>query len=298
MRVRLLKPGAPVEGQRIVVLAEQGLGDGIMFARFVPLLAKRGARIALACQPALRPFFANIAGIETLLSPPADQPLAKLNLKALPFDAWVPLFSLWLWCGGTIENAQTNGAYWNAQSPRIAAWRERFNRLGRAQAPKIGIVYAANPASANQVQRSLTLRDLNPLLAIEHVDFVNLQHGKAGRELAATFPHVIDPLPDEIPLDDYGAAIAATDLLISVDTMAAHLAGAMAHPVWIMVPHSPQWTWGFHRPATAWYPSAGLFRQNVPRNWLNTIQLVAAELRKGGDFCKVRNKTGVMGNSS
>jgi tetratricopeptide (TPR) repeat protein len=280
MRGRLLQPGAAVAGQRIVVLAEQGLGDGIMFARFVPLLAKRGARVALACQPGLRPFFANIAGVETLLSPPDDQPLAKLNLRAFAFDAWAPLVSLWLWFGGTIENVKTNGAYWQAEGPRIAAWRDRFNQLGRAEAPKVGIVYQANPASVNHGQRSLAVRDLHPLLALEQIDFINLQHGKPGRELAAAFPQVIDPLRGEIPLDDYGAAIAATDLLISVDTMAAHLAGAMAHPVWITVPHSPHWAWGFDRPATSWYPSARLLRQNEPRHWLNTIQLVAAELRR------------------
>jgi hypothetical protein len=76
------------------VLAEQGLGDAIMAARFVPLLAQQGARVALACSPTLRPFFVRVAGIETLLSPPADQPEAKINLAALAFDAWVPLLSL------------------------------------------------------------------------------------------------------------------------------------------------------------------------------------------------------------
>ena len=279
---RLLRPGDPVEGKRIVVLAEQGMGDCIMFARLIPVLAERGARIALACNPTLRPFFVRVPGIETLLSPPPDQPLAKVNLGVLPFDAWVPLMSLWLCLGGNAETMRASGPYWRPEEARIAEWRTRLQQLGRSDAPKVGIVFKANPASMNHTQRSVDVSALKALLAQEHIDFVNLQHGHPGRDLAQAVPTMIDPLGAEVPLDEYGAAVAATDLLISIDTMAAHLAGAMGHPVWIMIPHSPQWTWGFDHPTTPWYTSAQLIRQDLSCNWSGTIQRIAAAL--GGCF--------------
>lgn len=99
-----LRPDQPVEGKRILILAEQGLGDGIMFARYIAMLVKRGARVAIACNPTMRPFFERIAGIETVLCPPSDKPFAQINLAALPFDAWTPLLSLAAWFETDVAN--------------------------------------------------------------------------------------------------------------------------------------------------------------------------------------------------
>jgi ADP-heptose:LPS heptosyltransferase len=273
----LLRPGDRVAGRRVLLLAEQGLGDAIMAARFVPLLAQQGARIALACSPALRPFFARVAGIETLLSPPVDQPEAKINLAALAFDAWVPLLSLPHWFG--IEPANIPGEpYWTADAARVAFWRNAFAAAGRAGAAKVGLVFQANPAAANYAERSMQVEELRPLLALD-LDFVNLQHGPAGRVLAAV-PDIIDPFPAEAPLDEFAAALAATDLLITVDTMAAHLAGAMGHPALIAVPHSAQWVWGLDRADTPWYPSARIARQTAPRDWRGATEGMAANLKQ------------------
>src|ERR1700736_2775708 len=136
----LLRPGGPVEGRRALVLAEQGLGDAVMAARYVPLLAQRGTRIALACNPTLRPFFARVPGIDTLLSPPADQPLAQINLAALAFDAWVPLLSLPRWFGTDLTNIPAQVPYWTPDAARRAHWRERFAASGRRGTAKIGLV--------------------------------------------------------------------------------------------------------------------------------------------------------------
>jgi ADP-heptose:LPS heptosyltransferase/Tfp pilus assembly protein PilF len=282
----LLRPGDRVEGRRVLVLAEQGLGDAIMAARFVPMLAQRGARVVLACSPALRPFFARVAGIDTLLSPPPDQSAAKINLAALAFEAWVPLLSLAHWFGAEGATIPGEVPYWTPDATRVAAWRNAFAAAGRAGAAKIGLVFQANPAAANHVERSMQIDDLRPLLALD-VDFVDLQHGPAGRALAAAAPGIINPFPAEAPLDEFAAALAATDLLITVDTMAAHLAGAMAHPVWIAVPHSPQWVWGLDRPATPWYPSARIVRQTAPRDWAGAIDQLASYLKQtfGAAIC-------------
>jgi ADP-heptose:LPS heptosyltransferase/Tfp pilus assembly protein PilF len=274
----LLRPGDRVEGRRVLVLAEQGLGDAIMAARFVPLLAQQGARVALACSPALRPFFARVAGIESLLSPPADQPEAKINLAALAFDAWVPLLSLPRWFGTEAANIPGE-PYWTPDATRVAFWRDTFAAACRPGVAKVGLVFQANPAAANYAERSLQIEELRPLLALD-LDFVTLQHGPAGRALAAAMPGIVDPFPAEAPIDELAAALAATDLLITVDTMAAHLAGAMGHPVFIAVPHSAQWFWGVGRSTTPWYPSARLVRQTEPREWAGAIDELASGLKQ------------------
>lgn len=279
-RHRLLRPGQPVDGRRIVLLAEQGLGDGIMCARYVPMLAQRGARIALASNPTLRPFFARIPEIETLLSPPADQPLAQINLAVLPFDAWLPLFSLPYWFGTELLTIPAQFPYWRAEPDRVAYWRDRFAAAGRQNRQKIGLVFQTQPAGAGFLDRSMQAADLAPVLALDSFDFVNLQRGEAGKALAALAPNTIDILPPDLPLDDYAAALAATDLLLTVDTMAVHLAGAMAHPTWLVVPYSPQWTWGLFGGTSPWYPAVRIFRQVKDRDWSGAVAAIIAGLNE------------------
>jgi ADP-heptose:LPS heptosyltransferase len=277
----LLRPGDRVEGRRIVVLAEQGLGDAIMAARYISILVRHGARVTLACNPTLRPFFARIPGIERLLSPPPGQPLAQINLAALAFDAWAPLLSLPRWFGTEAASIPAEIPYWTPDPTRVAAWRKHLAEAGRRRARKVGLVIKANPASANYADRSMQVRDVLPLLELDAIDIVNLQHGPAGRELSIAAPSIIDPINGEVPLDEYAAALAATDLLISVDTMAAHCAGAMGHPAWITVAHSPQWTWGFNQTTTLWYSSVRIFRQAKPRDWSSTIAAIIERLQDG-----------------
>jgi len=305
-RQLMLQPGAAVQGKRIVLLAEQGLGDAIMFARYVPMLAQRGARIALACNPTLRAFFARIPGIEHVLSPPADQPLAQINLAALPFDAWLPLASLPHWFGTEPDSIPAAGGFWTPDPARVAAWRSKYNEMGRAGALKVGLVFDCNPAAVNHAARSMRAADLLPLLSLSpessghgegvrlssvptagtpspvlfrDIDFINLQHGAAGRELMTLAPGVLDPLQSELPLDDYGAALAATDLAITVDTMATHLAGAIGHPAFVAVPRSAQWFWGLTGETTPWYERLRLFRQQKAGDWSGVVAQMISSLR-------------------
>ncbi len=279
LRHRLLGPGEAVAGRRVLLLAEQGLGDSIMCARYIPLLAQRGARIIVASNPTLGPFFARIPGIETLLSPPPDQPLAQINLAALPFDAWLPALSLPHWFGTDLSNVPAHGPYWGADATRVAAWRSRLAATGRAGAAKVGLVFQANPEGAGFADKSMQVGNLAALLAVEDIDFVNLQYGAAGRTLAAAAPNIIDVGEAVLPLDEYGAALAATDLLITVDTMAGHLSGAMGHAFWVAVPHSPHWVWGLKDETTPWYASARIFRQQRHRDWSKPIAALAEALR-------------------
>jgi len=215
-----------------------------MFARYLPLLAERGARITVACSPPLRPVFERIAGVATLLSPPPERPLGKINLSRAEFDAWVPLLSLPRYFGTDFAAVPAATPYLGIDPLRTAAWRRRYEAAARKEMPKMGLVFQANPESGSAVDRSVPIGDLAPLLRTAGVDFVNLQGGAAGRRLAAEFPDIIDATAEEVPLDEFADAVAATDLVVTVDTMAAHCAGAVGRPVWLMLPLSPHWCWG------------------------------------------------------
>jgi hypothetical protein len=252
-RRRLLRPGDPVEGRHILRVAEQGLSDCIMFARYLPLLAERGARITVACSPPLRPVFERIAGVATVLSPPPEQPLGKINLSRAEFDAWVPLLSLARYFGTDFATVPAATPYLVIDPLRIAGWRRRYEAAGRPGMPKVGLVFQANPESGTATDRSVPIGDLAPLLqTAARADFVNLQGGAAGRRLAAEHPGIIDATAEEVPLDEFAAAVAATDLLVAVDTMAAHCAGALGRPVWLLLALSPHWCWGVGQDQTPW----------------------------------------------
>jgi ADP-heptose:LPS heptosyltransferase len=277
LRHKLLRPGEPIKDRHLLLLAEQGLGDSIMCARYIPSLAKLGARIVVASNPTLRPFFARIPGIETLLSPPQEQPFAQINLSALSFDGWLPLLSLPYWLGTNLSNVPADGPYWSADATRVAEWRTRLSAWGRPGTVKVGLVYQANPDGAGFSSKSMQVTDLAPLFALEKIEIVNLQYGTAKRALAAV-SDVLDPLPTPVPLDQFGAVLAATDLLITVDTMAAHLAGALGHAAWVAIPHSPHWIWGLTNDSTVWYPSLRLFRQQKNRDWSSTMGAIVGAL--------------------
>lgn len=278
-RQLVLKPGDPVAGRTIIVLAEQGLGDCIMFARYVPRMAARGARVLLACSRDLLAVFAQVPGIDQLLAPPPDQPLAKLNLAALEFDAWVPLLSLPLHTGAGRFELVADGPYLHPEPARVAAWRELYEARGAPGALKVGLVWLSNPAGRAAEDKSLRMEDMAPLLALDGIDWIALQPGDAAREMAATHPRVIDPQLSGAGIDEFAAALAATDLLVTVDTMAAHLAGAIGHPAWLAVPFNPHWYWGTTRTTTPWYPTLRLFRQGVRGDWLPTTRDIAEQLR-------------------
>jgi hypothetical protein len=230
-------------------------------------LAARGALVTLACPPALAPIMARVAGIETLLTPPAEHPDGKLNLSAVTFDAFAPLMSLPHVFGTTEATIPADGPYLRADPARVAEWRARYEASGRPGHRRVGIVFQANPSARNAAQRSLGLGDVARIARVAGIDLVNLQHGAPGRALGATVGGVIAATSEAMGLDSYAAAIAATDLLISVDTLAAHCAGAMGHPVRVTLPAPADWRWGRDATTTPWYASATLFRQGPDRGW-------------------------------
>ncbi len=283
LRDRLLQPGDALRDRDIVVFTEQGLGDSIMFARYLPMLAAAGARVTLACGPDLAPLLSHVAGPQRLLTPPPAHPTGKLNLAALTFDAFAPLMSLPHVFETTMATIPATVPYLTADPAQVTARRAHYQAMGRPSHRRVGVVFRANPATRTGTRRSIPIADLVRLARVPGIDLVNLQPGPDGREVSAAIPGMIDGAAEPMALDAYAAAIAATDLLISVDTMAAHCAGAMAHPVWVALSPEPEWRWAGEAGHSVWYPSARLFRQQADAGWAAVVDAMARRLEAGGD---------------
>ena len=258
------RPRDSLAGKRVLAFTEQGLGDMLWAARYLPALAARCGRLDLACPPSLRPLLEARVGGE-VLGPPAETPGAKLNMAALAgaYDALVPMMSLPHLLGDPLGESAGEAPWLRPDAAAVAAWRERYAALPGA-GPVVGVVWRANPASGTAAVRSLPPGVLAGMAGMAGMRVVNLQGGAAeGRDaMSAALPGVFDPLAaGDVALDAYAAMVAATDLLISVDTMAAHLAGSMGHPVWVAVPGVPSFYMGQAGAVSPWYPTMRLFRQ-------------------------------------
>ena len=269
--------GEPLRGRHLLVHAGQGMGDTIMFARYLAPLATRaaeqgGGRITLACAASLVPLLER-QGIRAV---PRAEGLP-------PHDLWVDQMSLPRLLAPPmtgIEPLPRTQGYLAADPERVAAWRREIG-LG----VRIGLVWAGNPAHSNDRHRSLPLgaapRLLRPVhrlaAAVPRLRLVGLQHGPRHAELAPLgIPDLSPALAD---WSETAALVSALDLVITVDTAVAHLAGALGRPAWVMLPHAPDWRWQLNRPDSPWYASLRLFRQAVPGDWDSVVRAAAAALR-------------------
>ena len=250
--------GADAAGRTILVRAEQGFGDAIQFARFLPLIRAAGGRPILVCAPALVPLLRSMHGVQVVTG--SD------NLPE--YDAWIDQISLPRVFGTTLDTIPAADGYLRADPERVLAWRDRL-----PEGPRIGIALAGNPKHPNDRRRSMPRDSAETLLDIPGLAFINLQHGRSVG---------LCRLPDLTPwLTDYAetaALIENLDLVITVDTSVAHLAGALGKPVWIMLPHAPDWRWLLGRSDSPWYRSARLFRQPEPDDWTSVLAGVVRDL--------------------
>ncbi|WP_428534973.1 tetratricopeptide repeat protein [Rhodopila sp.] len=257
--------GKNAAGETILVRAEQGYGDVIQFARYLPLIRDAGAHPVLACAPSLIPLMQSIPGVQAVS---ASDPLP-------PYDAWIDQISLPLLFATTLDTIPSAARYLHADPIRTAAWQTRLaaNQAGSDHQPKIGLAFAGNPRHPADRARSIPPHFAAKLLATPGPNFVNLQHGPSAVTLG---------LPDLTPwLTDYAetaALIDALDLVITADTSVAHLAGALGKPVWILLPHAPDWRWLQARSDSPWYRSARLFRQPKAADWASVLDMVQREL--------------------
>lgn len=265
--------GSPLAGRTILIHAEQGLGSAIQFARFLPDVAARGGRIILECQPPLLRLF-------SLAFVGPGRPVAAVIPKGRPLperDVQLPMMSLPGRLGTTLATIPARVPYLFAEAAAIETWRARFAPLPR---PRVGLVWAGNPQHRNDRNRSMPAVALKPLVTAGVGGFVSLQVGAAAAQLAMLPPrHVADFTAALGDFLDTAAAVAALDLVISVDTAVAHLAGAMAKPVWLLVPFVAEWRWLLDREDSPWYPTMRIFRQTSRDDWAGVVAQVNTALR-------------------
>jgi Flp pilus assembly protein TadD len=260
--------GGEVGGKTILLHSEQGFGDSLQAVRYIPLLAERGARVILECQPALKRLLQGTPGVHRVLA----------KGEALPyFDLHCPTLSLPLAFGTRLETIPTPIPYIRPPAALVEAWGRRLPKDGRK---RVGLVWSGDSRrydkDSNLVdqRRSARLDDLVPLLAREDFFFVSLQKGEGARQAEAQGGRL--PLFDiTAELQDFAdtAGLAANlDLVISVDTSVAHLAGGMGLPVFLMSRFDGCWRWLLERSDSPWYPTLRIFRQPAPGDWKSVVE--------------------------
>ena len=260
--------GTSVHGKTILLHWEQGLGDTLQFVRYAPLLAARGATVVLEAQTSLVALLRGMGGLSLVYGPGEEPPR---------FDCHCPLMSLPLAFGTTSETIPAAVPYLRAPAEALARWRSTLPSTG---APRIGLVWAGRPAHRNDRNRSIPLARLLPPLDLAKVRAFALQpelrDGDAEMLDRFAIPNLGPRLGD---FADTAAAVSLLDLVITVDTSVAHLAGALGKPVWILLPFSAEWRWLRWRSDSPWYPTARLFRQPAPGDWSGAIGLLNEALQ-------------------
>jgi FkbM family methyltransferase len=250
---------------RILLHAEQGLGDNVQFLRYVPLVQAAGGEVILSLPASLRRMAALLPGIAALVTSWDELPA---------FDFHCPLMSLPLAFGTTQDTIP-------AAVPYLPVPQEARKAAAALEWPpglRVGLVWAGNPDHTNDRNRSMQLSQFEPLLGLERVSFFSLQMGKAVEEIAAFKVAISDLASGNSDMAETAAQIEHLDLIVAVDTAVAHLAGALGKPVWLLLPFTPDWRWMREREDSPWYPAMRLFRQPKPGDWQTVIGRVRAEL--------------------
>lgn len=263
--------GEPLKGKSIVIALEAGQGDMIHFCRYAVLLKERGAaRVAVACHASLRRLFATLPGVDDVVASPAP---------SAGWDYWTHPMRLPSLFGTLLATIPAPIPYLSAAADLAQMWRERLAAAAPAGSMRVGLVWQGNPDHENDADRSLpSLHTLAPLAAVEGITFVSLQKGAAQAQAKQPPPgmHVLDIAGELHDFADTAAVIAHLDLVISVDTAVAHLAGAMGTPCWLLLPdYRCDWRWMTMRDDTPWYPSMRLFRQPAGGGWEDVVAALA-----------------------
>jgi hypothetical protein len=256
-------------GKTILVHSEQGLGDTIQFARYLPLLADRGARVVFELPEVLLGTLQGMPGVSDFV----------VKGQALPAaDFHCPLLSLPLAFNTTLESIPSPGPYLEADAGKVEQWSKR---LGPKRRRRIGVVWSGNSQHKNDHNRSIPLESLLPQLP-EQFDWVSLQREvrEADQRVLELHPGVRHFGAELEDFTDTAALCALMDLVISVDTSVAHLSGALGRPTWILLPYLPDWRWLLDREDCPWYSSAKLYRQQVSGGWGPVVAQVAHALSR------------------
>jgi tetratricopeptide (TPR) repeat protein len=259
--------GEPFPGKTLLIDDEQGSGNVIQFVRFAPLAAARGGRVVLLCRPQLARLFRSLEGVDQVVT--RGEPLPAYDLHATVMS--VPGL-----LGIELDGLPAEVPYLAPEPEVAASWRERVGDDGRL---RVGFAWAGNPLQGNDRNRSMPLERLAPLLGAEGVRFYSIQVGKREPDLERLPRGAVTNLaPGLTDYAETAGAIAALDLVVTVDTAVGHLAGALAKPVWVMLAFIPSWRYFLEREDSPWYPAMRLFRQERAGAWEPVVARVKAEL--------------------
>jgi Flp pilus assembly protein TadD len=262
----------PIDGRTIVVCQTEGLGDGIHFVRYIPMLAACGACVILLVDAPLYPLVCGLTGISQCLvkSPQTVVP---------PFDFHIAIDSLPLAFGTRLDSIPAAETYLPApDAERVRVWE---SRLGSREKLRVGLVWSGNAGYANDRNRSMPLRTLCGVLDVD-ATFVSLQKNPRAHDIETLRERteIVDFAADLTDFAETAALVSCLDLVITVDTSVAHLAGALGRPTWIFIPYVPDWRWLLDREDSPWYPTVRLFRQSASREYESVVERVRAELAK------------------
>jgi Flp pilus assembly protein TadD len=267
--------GGPLQGRSILLCCEQGLGDTMHVIRYAAIVKDLGARVIVSCQKPLRPLLARCPGIDML----CDE-----NAEPADFDVWSSLLSVPGLVGTTMGTIPAPGPYIFANPTLVQRWKRYLDRF---KGFKVGVCWQGSRIHVLDTYRSIPLAQFAPLAAIEGVQLISLQKGPGAdqlRDFANPFPvfdlaYKLDTSSG--PFMDTAAVMMNLDLVITVDTAIAHLAGALGAPVWNALPMiGTDWRWLLDRQDTPWYPTMQLFRQSQTNDWTGVFARMASELRR------------------
>ena len=262
------KVGEPIAGKSLLVYAEQGLGDTLQFIRYVRMLEPLGARVTVQVQQALKPFLAGQLGAAQVVGTRDPVP---------SYDLLCSLLSLPRHLGTRLESIPSQTAYLAAPAAKAAQWRAVF-----AHAPglKVGLAWSGNPKHQFDYNRSMPLALMRGVMEGIPAHFFAIQKEarEADRQTLAETPRLTDLSPNLAGFADTAAIVSALDLVITVDTSVAHLAGALGTRAWVLLSHAPDWRWMLGHTDSPWYPSLRLYRQPALGQWEPVIEEVRSEL--------------------
>lgn len=250
--------GGDPGGRTILIHAEQGLGDTVQFARYLAAIAQRGGTPLLACEPSLVPLLRAIAGAKVVSK---SDPLPR-------YDAWIDQMSLPQVFGTTLETIPFPAGYLRADPALVAAHRASLPQLRC-----IGLAWSGNPLHRNDHRRTPPAEVFAPFAALPGSQVISLVPDR-------TLPGIAAPARRLTDYAETAALIAALDLIVTIDTSIAHVAGALRQPTWVLLPYAPDWRWLLNRNDTPWYDSVRLIRQPVPGDWQSVIASVIATLAR------------------
>ncbi len=279
--------GEPFPGKTLFVHCEQGFGDMFQFVRYLPLVKARGGEVLLETRPAALPLFEGLAGVDRLL------PFSPEGPPAVEFDCYVPLLSLPGIFRTTLETVPREIPYLNPDPAKVRHWGARVI----SEKLRVGLVWAG---TATDPRRASPLAWFAPFSCIEGLSIYGLQKGPAADRMAQEgLPPgmvMVNLGPELSDFSDTAAVIEQLDVLVTIDTSVAHLAGAMGKPVYLLLPDRPDWRWMLDRADSPWYPTMRLFRQETPGDWGPPLTRIARRLDSlARNLMQARSMAGASG---